>query len=109
MQKCDTYSFVHTRKRAGVTEYKLQLLQTILREGLPEISQGSCKANNGSLGNWWFLHIFVSPFRELMQQSFTPIGYFIVAVDFQFKQLTVGFKPFVAASTTSAVILKQLS
>lgn len=44
-----------------------------------------------------------------MQQSFTPIGYFIVAVDFQFKQLTVGFKPFVAASTTSAVILKQLS
>lgn len=56
--------FVRTRKRAGMNEYKLKPLQTTLREGFPEISQGTCKAHNSVLENSWLLHIFVPSHEE---------------------------------------------
>lgn len=97
------------KKTSSVIEYKLQLLRTILKEKFPEISHGSCRAHNGTLGNWWLLHIFMSPYTEtnsfmlkvlvkhttwshFIENSakFCSNKFFIAVVDSQFQHLTAG-------------------
>lgn len=110
-----TCSFARTRRRAGVIGYKLQVLQTILKERLPEISQRSCNAHNGVLENQWLLHTFVPPYGETdfymlkgLVRHTTRSHFIQNSAKFcsdKFPLLLL-MCPFTAASTTLAVILK---